>query len=89
VDDLDKSIRWVHLVKHPRGMQKVEKRFSKLSVHNAMLLKKLEVTNKVKKKKQNKKGRTLITPNVPSQKIVEEFFVHNINNDFYFFCFFV
>ncbi len=50
-----------------------------------MLLKKLQVTNKVKKKKQNKKGGALTTPNVPCQKLVEEV-VHNINNDY---CFFV
>jgi hypothetical protein len=42
-------------VKHPRGMQKVGKRYSRLNVHNAMLLKKLEVTNKVKKRNKIRK----------------------------------
>jgi hypothetical protein len=46
-------------VKHPRGMEKMGKRYSRPSVHNVMLLKNMEVISNMKSKKKGKKRRTI------------------------------
>jgi hypothetical protein len=71
----------------PKGNAKSGEKIFKIKCAQCHAIEKAGGHKQGEKNKQNKKGRTLTTPNVPSQKLVEEFVVHNINNDFCFFVF--
>jgi hypothetical protein len=72
----------------PKGNAKSGEKIFKTKCAQCHAVEKAGGHKQGEKNKQKKKGRALSTPRVHCQKLVEEFIVHNINND-YFGCFFV